>query len=76
MHTLFCVIFALLTAAEFFTSWHVYATAAAGAGALSLLQNALQAGSLVASRADLEIPRLLPRPRRWLPSCPDGTVTT
>jgi hypothetical protein len=35
-------------AAEFFTSWHVYATAAAGAGALFLLQNALQAGSLVA----------------------------
>ena len=50
MHTLFCVIFALLTAAEFFTSWHVYATAAAGAGALSLLQYALQAGSLVASQ--------------------------
>ncbi|MCX5143796.1 MULTISPECIES: DMT family transporter [unclassified Streptomyces] len=31
-----------------FTSWQLYATAAAGVGALFLLQNALQAGTLVA----------------------------
>jgi hypothetical protein len=42
-------------AAEFFTSWHVYATAAAGVGALFLLQNALQAGSLVASQPMLTV---------------------
>jgi len=42
-------------AAEFFTSWHVYAAAAAGAGALFLLQNALQAGSLVASQPMLTV---------------------
>jgi hypothetical protein len=42
-------------AAQFFTSWHVYATAAAGAGALFLLQNALQAGSLVASQPMLTV---------------------
>jgi hypothetical protein len=41
--------------AEFFTSWHVYATAAAGVGALFLLQNALQAGSLVASQPMLTV---------------------
>jgi hypothetical protein len=41
--------------AEFFTSWHVYATAAAGVWALFLLQNALQAGSLVASQPMLTV---------------------
>lgn len=40
---------------EFFTSWHVYATALAGVGALFLLQNALQAGSLVASQPMLTV---------------------
>ena len=40
---------------EFFVSWHVYATAAAGVGALFLLQNALQAGSLVASQPMLTV---------------------
>ncbi|MEU0137551.1 DMT family transporter [Streptomyces sp. NPDC006296] len=35
-------------AAALLTSWQLYATAAAGVGALFLLQNALQAGSLVA----------------------------
>ncbi|MBO0801761.1 MAG: DMT family transporter [Nocardiopsaceae bacterium] len=39
----------------FFTSWHVYATAVAGVGALFLLQNALQAGSLVASQPMLTV---------------------
>ncbi|WNI21610.1 DMT family transporter [Streptomyces sp. ITFR-16] len=34
--------------AALFTSWQLYATAAAGVGALFLLQNALQAGTLVA----------------------------
>ena len=34
-------------AAAFFGTWQLYATAAAGVGALFLLQNALQAGSLV-----------------------------
>jgi len=33
--------------AAFFTTWQLYATAAAGVGALFLLQNALQAGPLV-----------------------------
>lgn len=33
---------------ELFASWQLYATAAAGVGALFLLQNALQAGTLVA----------------------------
>jgi len=42
-------------AVQFFTSWHVYATAAAGVGALFLLQNALQAGSLVASQPMLTV---------------------
>ena len=41
--------------AEFFTSWHIYATAAVGVGALFLLQNALQAGSLVASQPMLTV---------------------
>lgn len=35
---------------EFLASWQVYGTAAAGVGALFLLQNALQAGSLAASQ--------------------------
>jgi hypothetical protein len=43
------------SAREFFTSWHVYATALAGIGALFLLQNALQAGSLVASQPMLTV---------------------
>jgi hypothetical protein len=40
---------------DFFTSWHIYATAVAGVGALFLLQNALQAGSLVASQPMLTV---------------------
>jgi hypothetical protein len=40
---------------EFFTNWHLYATAVAGVGALFLLQNALQAGSLVASQPMLTV---------------------
>jgi len=35
--------------------WHIYATAVAGVGALFLLQNALQAGSLVASQPMLTV---------------------
>ncbi len=42
-------------AVQFFTSWHVYATAVAGVGSLFLLQNALQAGSLVASQPMLTV---------------------
>jgi hypothetical protein len=38
-----------------FSRWHLYATAAAGVGALFLLQNALQAGSLVASQPMLTV---------------------
>ena len=34
----------------FFSTWQLYATAAAGVGSLFLLQNALQAGTLVASQ--------------------------
>jgi drug/metabolite transporter (DMT)-like permease len=37
-------------AAVFFTTWQLYATAAVGVGSLFLLQNALQAGTLVASQ--------------------------
>jgi hypothetical protein len=37
------------------TNWHIYATAAVGVGALFLLQNALQAGSLVASQPMLTV---------------------
>lgn len=37
-------------AVEFFTTWQLYATAAVGVGSLFLLQNALQAGTLVASQ--------------------------
>jgi hypothetical protein len=43
------------SATRFFTSWHIYATALAGVGALFLLQNALQAGSLVASQPMLTV---------------------
>lgn len=39
----------------FFTHWHIYAAAGAGVGALFLLQNALQAGSLVASQPMLTV---------------------
>jgi hypothetical protein len=39
----------------FFGNWHIYATAVAGVGALFLLQNALQAGSLVASQPMLTV---------------------
>jgi len=39
----------------FFTRWHIYAVAAAGVGSLFLLQNALQAGSLVASQPMLTV---------------------
>ena len=42
-------------AVEFFTSWHIYAVAVAGVGSLFLLQNALQAGSLVASQPMLTV---------------------
>jgi hypothetical protein len=42
-------------AKAFFASWHIYATALAGVGALFLLQNALQAGSLVASQPMLTV---------------------
>jgi hypothetical protein len=42
-------------AVQFFTRWHIYATALAGVGALFLLQNALQAGSLVASQPMLTV---------------------
>jgi hypothetical protein len=40
---------------RFFTSWHIYAVAVAGVGSLFLLQNALQAGSLVASQPMLTV---------------------
>ena len=42
-------------AVDFFTNWHIYAAAVAGVGALFLLQNALQAGSLVASQPMLTV---------------------
>ena len=42
-------------AVQFFTSWHIYAVAVAGVGSLFLLQNALQAGSLVASQPMLTV---------------------
>ena len=42
-------------AAAFFSSWQLYATAVAGVGALFLLQNALQAGSLVAVQPPLTL---------------------
>jgi hypothetical protein len=40
---------------RFFTHWHIYAVAVVGVGALFLLQNALQAGSLVASQPMLTV---------------------
>ena len=42
-------------AVQFLTNWHIYATAVAGVGSLFLLQNALQAGSLVASQPMLTV---------------------
>lgn len=42
-------------ALQFFTNWHIYGTAVAGVGSLFLLQNALQAGSLVASQPMLTV---------------------
>jgi hypothetical protein len=42
-------------AVQFFTSWHIYGVALAGVGSLFLLQNALQAGSLVASQPMLTV---------------------
>ena len=42
-------------AGAFFGSWQLYATAVAGVGALFLLQNALQAGSLVAVQPPLTL---------------------
>ena len=39
----------------FFSSWELYGTAAAGVGALFLLQNALQAGSLIAVQPPLTL---------------------
>jgi hypothetical protein len=42
-------------AVQFFTSWHIYGVAVAGVGSLFLLQNALQAGSLVASQPMLTV---------------------
>ena len=42
-------------AGAFFTSWQLYGTAVAGVGALFLLQNALQAGSLVAVQPPLTL---------------------
>jgi hypothetical protein len=42
-------------AQAFFTNWHIYGVAAAGVGSLFLLQNALQAGSLVASQPMLTV---------------------
>ena len=42
-------------AGAFFSSWQLYATAVAGVGALFLLQNALQAGSLVAVQPPLTL---------------------
>ena len=42
-------------AVQFFTEWHIYATAVVGVGSLFLLQNALQAGSLVASQPMLTV---------------------
>ena len=38
-----------------FTNWHIYGVAVAGVGSLFLLQNALQAGSLVASQPMLTV---------------------
>jgi drug/metabolite transporter (DMT)-like permease len=43
------------SAAHFFTSWQLYGTAAVGVGSLFLLQNALQAGTLVSSQPMLTL---------------------
>ncbi len=40
---------------QFFTAWQLYATAAAGVGSLFLLQNSLQAATLVASQPALTL---------------------
>ena len=40
---------------QFFTSWQLYGTAVAGVGSLFLLQNSLQAGSLVATQPALTL---------------------
>jgi drug/metabolite transporter (DMT)-like permease len=42
-------------AGAFFSSWELYGTAVAGVGALFLLQNSLQAGSLVAAQPPLTL---------------------
>jgi drug/metabolite transporter (DMT)-like permease len=42
-------------AGPFFSSWELYGTAVAGVGALFLLQNSLQAGSLVAAQPPLTL---------------------
>jgi drug/metabolite transporter (DMT)-like permease len=42
-------------AVPFFTSWQLYATAAAGVGSLFILQNSLQAGSLIATQPALTL---------------------
>ena len=44
-----------LSVVAFFESWQLYGTAVAGVGALFLLQNALQAGSLVAVQPPLTL---------------------
>ena len=44
-----------ISVAAFFSSWELYATAVAGVGALFMLQNALQAGSLVAVQPPLTL---------------------
>jgi len=44
-----------ISVAAFFSSWELYGTAVAGVGALFLLQNALQAGSLVAVQPPLTL---------------------
>ena len=44
-----------ISVAAFFSSWELYGTAIAGVGALFLLQNALQAGSLVAVQPPLTL---------------------
>ena len=44
-----------VSVAAFFSSWELYGTAAAGVGALFMLQNALQAGSLVAVQPPLTL---------------------
>ena len=85
VHTLLCVIFALLTAASNASAAVLQRKAAAQvpperALHFSLLANLLRRWVWLAGdrhlRADLEIPLLVARPRRWLPKPPDGTVTT